>query len=611
MQYFESFAVKNCNSVYSELEKISHTYALDLSMVSFDVKDIHTYMRGEKKKDYSLLDKAQAKALLANDEQYLKDDFELRQVYDVIIRCVKENDLAPFVDIEVDSYFHSITLILKAGLVVSQNDEFYNELYEEITRKKIAKGLIIRLFDEYVKQEVDSLKGLISNLNGELKEDKSIHLSKASVFVPDKQASFSFVLQEQWSKTHSHKIDFALYAASNGELIGILHNAQNGVSGRNLKGDYVRYIESEKNKDEKKITFKENEFRKEDKGEFSEFYALSDGYVGFIDNELKITTDFNFAEISLKKSGSLLGGDKKGFAIEVSCADANQDAIGASVVLEAANIKILGSVAENAKIYGKKIEISGQTHQSSEIFGDEVSIEIHKGSVNGAKIHINRLELGRILGDEVFVKEANGGQVEGEVINVENLHAHTKLSTSKLLHIKNISGGDNRVGISPKSSLKNHNEIESINEQTKQNLKQINSILEVLNKDLLRVRKTKPVVEKIKLIMEENKKHNKPNEKNITDSVAQYVILLRRTKYLKDKIVALQTSGKKLNAKLMALDEAAKEAKIQSETPFKDENEAVYEYLFPEGRDIIILNNQKVNLSVDKQTLKLITQAQI
>lgn len=443
-----------------------------------------------------------------------------------------------------------------------------------------------------------------------LESAQSLVIAKAS-FIPEMEASFRFVLQEEWNKTHSENVEFASYAAKSGELVGISLKHQAGMSGRNLKGDYINVKKQDIEGDDKikKLRFKESEFSIEEKEDEVLYYAAQDGYVSVGEGELRILLDFNFPEVSLRKNGSLLGGDKKGFVVEVTCADPNQDAIGASIVLEAQDIKIYGSVAENAKVIAKKLEINGQTHQSAIIRADEMSIDIHKGSAVGEKIRINRLELGSVKGEEVSIEQANGGNIEAKKITIASLHSHTKIALSQHLYIKAMNGGENHISINSRASLKASEEVEHFNAQIEHNIKEMNTLLAVLNKDLSRVRKTKPVVEKIKVIMEENKKNNKPNERNITESVAQYVVLLRRTKYLKERLITLQEKSKTYSTALQNLDLQTQNAKITSDAPWQNDNEIVYESFFPEAKDIMLLSHgEEVDIGIDKESLRLVRE---
>lgn len=618
MQLFEPIVVKGCSDVRAEIQKIIDLYALKSDMVNFDILGIATLHRGEKKKDFSLLQEDERNAILGDDGVYEKNDFEIKQVYDVLLRAIKNDELMPFVTLHIDSMCYEMSLELKAGITIGEDDIFFNKLYEEITRQKVRQNIIVRIFGEQIKTEINYLKDLFSHLGiqGKLEETRRVVIGRCNGFMPEIHANFRFLLQEEWNKESGQSVDFASYAAKNGELVGISVKPQAGASGRNLKGEYIpmqKRGDSEGGENKElgavKIRFKDGEFREEEKESGIEYYVLQDGFVSMGEGELRIITDMNFPEVSLRKNGSLLGGKSRGFVLEVSCADPNQDAVGASIILEASELKIYGSVAENAQIIANKAEINGQTHQSSLIRANELNIDIHKGKAFGEKIHINRFELGEVCGEEIFIEQANGGTIFGRAIHINALHSHTKISLSQELCIKSMNGGGNRFCITSRASFKAQEEVAYAEKKIDSNIKEMNTMLAVFNKDLALVRKTKPVVEKIKKIMEENKRSNKPNERNITESMAQYVILLRRTKYLKERLLYLQNESRELQSKLENLEAQTQEAKIKSEGKWIQENEFVYECHFPESKDILILTEgEEVDIGIDKENHKLVRE---
>lgn len=613
MQLFEPFSIKGCPDVELEVRKVEQTYALDSNMVSFDILQINTLYRGEKKKDFTLLEGEERDRILSNDGEYNRDDFEIKQLYDVRIRGLKDNDLAPFVFLKLDSECYELRLELKAGLEIGNDDEFFGELYEEIMRKKVLMHIIVRLFGDYVFDEIEHLRELFDQLGlkGKLETDQSFVLTKASGFIPSTEAHFRFVLQDEWSKSHTESVEFASYAVKSGELVGIAFKDQAGSSGRNLLGEYV----SCKKQDMEytlKIRYKKEEFHKVDNDGVAEYYADQDGYVSFGEDELRLISNLSFSEVSLRKNGSLLGGHLKGFVVDVTCPNPNQDAIGASVILEASDIKVYGSVAENSQLIGNKVEVNGQTHQSSVIRAKELSIDKHKGSAFGEKISINSLESGSVDGQDVLVHEANGGTMRAEKLIVEKLYSRTTSYVAHSMHIKEVKGGDNRVMITPRSTTQIQENVGCTTEKIESNIAQINTLLGVLNKDIIHIRKMKPLIKKIKVIMEENKKNNKPNKPEITSNIAQYMLLLRRSKYFKERLLALQEESKKLNAYLEELDIHTKDAKVTLESPWQKENEIAFESFFPESRDILFLDDgENVDIRIDKQTLKLVRESRV
>lgn len=613
MQLFEPFSIKGCPDVELEVRKVEQTYAFDSNMVSFDILQINTLYRGEKKKDFTLLEGEERDRILSNDQEYNRDDFEIRQLYDVKIRGLKDNDLAPFVFLKIDSECYELYLELKAGLEIRDDDEFFGELYEEIMRKKVLMRVIVRLFGDYVFDEIEHLRELFVQLGlkGKLESDRSFVVAKASGFIPSTEAHFRFILQEEWNKSHTESVEFASYAVKSGELVGIAFKDQAGSSGRNLLGEYIS-CKKQDVEHSLKIRYKKEEFHKVDNNGIAEYYADLDGYVSFGEDELRLISDFSFSEVSLRKNGSLLGGHLKGFVVDVTCSNPSQDAIGASVILEASDIKIYGSVAENSQIIGNKVEVNGQTHQSSVIRAKELSIDKHKGSAFGEKISINSLENGSVDGQDILVHEASGGTMRAEKLIIEKLYSRTTSYVACSVHIKEVKGGDNRVMITSRATTQIQESVAYTTGKIESNIAQINTLLGVLNKDIMHIRKIKPLIERIKVIMEDNKKNNKPNKPEITSNIAQYMLTLRRSKYFKERLLALQEDSKKLNAYLEELDVHTKDAKVTLESPWQKENEIVFESFFPASRDILFLDDgENVDIRIDKQTLKLVREARV
>lgn len=96
MQLFEPISVKSCIDVSAEIKKVCDLYALKEDLVSFDILHINTLYRGETKKDFSVLPPEEYVNILGNEERYNQNDFDIKQVYDIVLRGLKEGDLAPF-----------------------------------------------------------------------------------------------------------------------------------------------------------------------------------------------------------------------------------------------------------------------------------------------------------------------------------------------------------------------------------------------------------------------------------------------------------------------------------------------------------------------------------
>ena len=91
MQFFEPISIKGCTDIGTEINKISKIYALPAHMISFDILQISTFYRGEKKKDFSLIEGDKRKQILSDDAEYNKNDFDIKQAYDIILDLPRQS----------------------------------------------------------------------------------------------------------------------------------------------------------------------------------------------------------------------------------------------------------------------------------------------------------------------------------------------------------------------------------------------------------------------------------------------------------------------------------------------------------------------------------------
>lgn len=129
--------------------------------------------------------------------------------------------------------------------------------------------------------------------------------------------------------------------------------------------------------------------------------------------------------------------------------DDTKDTIGVGVAVEACVLKIEGSVADSAHVIAKEVSVGGQTHKTSIIEADKISIAVHRGEAIGKEIEVDRLEGGVVSGDVVKIKFLLGGKVMGRKIYVQTLMSNSSLVASELIEIEKIEGAENKIEINP------------------------------------------------------------------------------------------------------------------------------------------------------------------
>ena len=132
------------------------------------------------------------------------------------------------------------------------------------------------------------------------------------------------------------------------------------------------------------------------------------GILKYDKDYLQIQDTFEVKEVSLKTTGSLIGGIDSGTTINITEADNLKESLGQGMKVEASKVNIAGNVGAHAEIKVKEVNIGGFTHQSSKIYAQNATIKIHKGYVYGEIIKIQNLETGIIEGKRVEVEQMYG-----------------------------------------------------------------------------------------------------------------------------------------------------------------------------------------------------------
>ncbi|HFU73976.1 MAG TPA: hypothetical protein ENK65_00320, partial [Helicobacteraceae bacterium] len=146
------------------------------------------------------------------------------------------------------------------------------------------------------------------------------------------------------------------------------------------------------------------------------------------------------SEISFKTTGSIETQLDADVSINVKESDSLKDAIGMGMEVEVNEINVEGNVGPNAVIKAKKASVEGQTHQSSEVHDDELSINIHKGTAYAKSITSTRLEHGTVEADTVHVTQAIGGVIRAKEITIELLGSHVTMSATKTITVQQLKG---------------------------------------------------------------------------------------------------------------------------------------------------------------------------
>ena len=180
-----------------------------------------------------------------------------------------------------------------------------------------------------------------------------------------------------------------------------------------------------------------------------QYKAIVNGYIVFENDTYDIRDELDLNEISFKSTGSIETKLDADVTLKVKENDIFKDAVGMGMDVEVSEIEIDGNVGPNAKVFAKKAVVNGQTHKTSSVHADELSINVHKGEAYGKKVHITRLEQGSVVGDSVEISQAIGGNIKAKEVSIDLLGSHVNITASQTIEIKKMQGSENRFIIDP------------------------------------------------------------------------------------------------------------------------------------------------------------------
>ena len=256
-----------------------------------------------------------------------------------------------------------------------------------------------------------------------------------------------------------------------------------GKPGRNCRGEFLEPLEPQ--------TRNVPNFSIDDTIEIVDnkdniiYRAKTNGYISLEANVYKIKSEMDVGEVTFKTTGSISTGLDSDVSLSVKENDYQKDAIGTGMEIEVSEIEIKGSVGPNAKISAKKATVEGQTHKTSQIRANDLTINVHKGLAVGDNIKITRLELGVVEGKKVEIAQALGGNIRAKDIEIGLCASHVKATASRLIEIKKLQGSENIFTIDP---LVQKDKKEGLNENQNE-INELRVSIEEIRKEIERYKK--------------------------------------------------------------------------------------------------------------------------
>ena len=450
--------VVRTQNVAKEIFKLAKLYEVKPETLDFNLLEVQSYVRVKEGDTEIEWEEIPNEALneLDPDTQLLNPNFQIKQLYEVEIYSKVMDASNPCSTMKTavgaNATKCKVYLSISAGSSINYFSQFEHEFSTMISKKKIRAGILVYLFDTMVER-------FVKMLTAKVRVDEKVDFVQSETHLiaeglePTATRDDALILHYENNQEidENAKIDYAargfIQSVKQDDLLIEYIKAKPGKPGRNCRGEYMKPAEP--------VVKFEPTFKTDDTIQIKEdddsikYIAKENGYIAFNDNTYTIKTDVDVGEISFKTTGSIASGVDSDVNISVRESDAVKDAIGTGMSVEVSEIEIDGNVGSNAKVIAKKASVGGQTHKSSMIRADELSINVHKGKAYGKHIRVERLEHGEIDGDIVEVTQALGGHIRAKEITISSCASHVKATASRFIEIKRMLGSENVFTIDP------------------------------------------------------------------------------------------------------------------------------------------------------------------
>ena len=337
-------------------------------------------------------------------------------------------------------------------------DGLEGEMLAEIDRRKAKSGLLLGCMDSAVKSGISKVISTI-RVNAAIREELSFDICRGYDLI---KAGGEEVIYH-YRENEDGDIDerSTMMGVKSGDVVLEVKKQVLGRKGRDCKGVIIDEGAIELSSEMVPIKISED-FEVKENEESILYIATIDGYI-YEDSEhaFEIRDEFAVDAMSLKSTGDINVGQDKNIKITVNQKDASSDAIGAGVKIDTSEIKVAGNVANSAEIRANKVEVEGQTHQSSKILAKDIKLHLHKGYAEGDIVEVDILEGGKIVGDIVRVKQLSGGEIEAKEVYIEKVLSNAAVSASHHIEIGEIEGAGNLFTIDARVQRGYHEKNES------------------------------------------------------------------------------------------------------------------------------------------------------
>lgn len=498
----------------------------------------------------------------------------IRQSYEIFLHLLEiDKDMQLHLSFGGNKHLTTIVAFIKPDSKLTYSDELAKSLEEELNKRKLKMGVMIGVFDECMKEDIQKLCEFLKS-GGKITHDYKIELFCAPEFVPSKDDYLEFLFQKNSLKGQKKGV----YSAKAGQTLILYQKARAGVPSRDAKGRILEpSTPTEGKKPELKCGDGVDVFDSESE---TVYKAKKTGFIILGENEIDVKEEMSLNEVNIK-TGSIDAGIDSDSKLEITDDNPNSEAIGDNLTVRASVVNVSGSVGASALVDAKSVDIGGQTHKTSKIKAKKAHIKNHKGFLEAEEAIIDTLEGGEVVAKKVTITTAVGGKVRADECRIATLGSNNEIICTKLIEIENPLGGENRLIVEAAANSSDMKALEEIQGKLLEIEDEIASLEEFVKKERTTIEQQSKSVPQIKAKIEEEKKKNSPLANVLVAKLKHFAADVEKLREAEKKVSELRESKNSLLAELNTLQCRVLDAKIVARSPWKGFNSASFRLLYP------------------------------
>lgn len=535
--------------------------------IDFDIVRVKSFVKEAGDNEYSPFTKEHL-AMMRNPEYLLNPDLMILQEYVVKFKPIEPSPFKLKIQLASDKNRSVASATIKAGSIIKPMKDLKQQLYMYFNKIKLKNNMLIYLMDEPLKLAISKLSEMASATEP-TKEDLTLLLA---VWPQVEETVNDRIIyhykeknrQDEDARQINHADRGFISAVVAGEVLVEYVEPKFGKAGRGFNGKYISVPEPVvDNYPDFGVDNETIEIVSEDGKKL--YKALSDGYVKLENGVLSIDKTMAVGGISLKSTGNIRAGVDKNVVIEVDGKDPSEEVIGADMVVEASVVRANGSVAGGAKIKAESITVTGQTHQTSELYAKNIDVNILRGVAVGERVKIRTLENGRVKGEHIEIEQAVGGDINGHSVVIGNTRGRTKVAATKSIVIKDMTKGENRFSIDPMADDEYAKEINTIDEEVAEVRKQIEAIKRSMEQNTSYILKNQESFKQIQQKIMDDKKEGRPPSPAFVRMAKEFLDAQKKHEEFNAQIESLEKEIADRKEAAKQYDQMVLDAKVENE----------------------------------------------